>query len=159
MEWRKINGFENYSVSNKGDVRNDRTGRILKQRVGTSGYYQIMMGRKTVPQYTHRLVAMAFIPNPDQKPQVDHIDGNKLNNNLENLRWVTISENRMAFGYEACNKALQKPVVATHKDGTVIEFESRNKAAEYFNCDKSKILYGHEFIRGEKAGWTFELKI
>lgn len=158
-EWRKIKGFENYSVSNTGNIRNDKTGRILKQIISTSGYKQTMMGHKTVPQYVHRLVAMAFIPNPDNKPQVDHIDGDKINNVVENLRWVTRSENRMAYGYEQCNAHRQKPVIAKHRDGRVLEFESRTKAAEYFKCDKSKIFYGREFTRGHKAGWTFELKI
>lgn len=159
VEWRKIKGFEKYSVSNAGDVRNDKTGRILKPHISTSGYYQIMMGRKTIPQYVHRLVAIAFIDNPENKCEVDHIDGNKLNNTLLNLRWVTKSENRMAYGYEQSNLHRQKPVVARNKNGEVIEFESRTKAAEYFKCDKSRIIYGKEFIRGEKAGWTFELKI
>lgn len=159
VEWRKIRGFEKYSVSNMGDVRNDKTGRILKPHVSTSGYHQIMMGRKTIPQYVHRLVAIAFIDNPENKCEVDHIDGNKLNNKLENLRWVTKSENRMAYGYEQCNLHRQKHIIAKHRDGRVLEFESRTKAAEYFECDKSKIHYGKEFVRGKKQGWTFELKI
>ena len=80
MLWSKIDGKPNYSVSENGDVRNDRTGRILKPHKGTAGYYQIMLGRKTVPLYVHRLVASAFIPNPNELPQVDHINGNKLDN-------------------------------------------------------------------------------
>ena len=158
-EWKKIKGFEKYSVSNMGNVRNDKTGRILKPHISTSGYHQIMMGRKTVPQYVHRLVAIAFINNPENKCEVDHIDGNKINNTLNNLRWVTKSENRMSYGYDQCNLHRQKPVIAKHKDGRVLVFEARKKAAEYFKCNTSKIKYGHEFIFGNKAGWTFELKI
>lgn len=158
-KWEKVKGYEKYSVSNMGNVRNDKTGRILKPHISTCGYHQIMMGRKTVPQYVHRLVAIAFIDNPENKCEVDHIDGNKLNNTQNNLRWVTKSENRMAYGYEQCNLHRQKPIVAKHRDGRVLEFESRTKAAEYFECDKSKIKYGHEFIYGNKAGWIFELKI
>ena len=158
-KWEKIKGFEKYSVSNKGNVRNDKTGRILKPHVSTSGYYQVMMGRKTIPQYIHRLVALAFIPNIDNKPQVDHIDGNRLNNNLSNLRWVTVSENRRAFGYEKCNQARQKKVIATHENGQRLEFVSRKKASEYFNCHSSKIKYNHRFVFGDKKGWIFELKI
>ena len=100
MLWSKIDGKPNYSVSENGDVRNDRTGRILKPHKGTAGYCQIMLGRKTVPLYVHRLVASAFIPNPNELPQVNHINGNKLDNRKENLRWVSVSENCWSFGYK-----------------------------------------------------------
>lgn len=154
--WKKIECRDNYSVSRNGEVRNDKTGRILKPHKGTSGYYQIMLGRKTSPLYVHRLVATAFIENIRNCPQVDHINGCKTDNRVENLRWVTVSENALAFGHEQNIEARKKKVLAT-KDGTSIIFNSRNEAAEYFNCDKSKIKYDHEFIRGEKAGWVFTL--
>ena len=96
MEWKKITNFNNYSINSDGEVRNDKTGRILKPHLGTSGYYQIMMGRKQVPQYIHRIVAKEFIRNKDNLPQVDHINGNKLDNRAENLRWVTVRENCLA---------------------------------------------------------------
>ena len=60
MEWKKIENKPNYSVNNIGEIRNDKTGRILKPRKGTSGYYQIMLGRKTSPLYVHRIVAQTF---------------------------------------------------------------------------------------------------
>lgn len=68
LEWVKIEGKPNYSVSNSGDIRNDKTGRILKPYKSTSGYYQVMLGRKTSPLYVHRLVAGAFIENKDNLP-------------------------------------------------------------------------------------------
>ncbi|AMW61980.1 hypothetical protein DNAM5_236 [Bacillus phage Vinny] len=85
----------NYSVSSDGEVRNDKTGRILKQGVAR-GYNIVVLFNncrgKTLT--VHKLVALAFIPNPLNKPQVNHKDGNKLNNSVNNLEWVTKSENQ-----------------------------------------------------------------
>lgn len=156
MEWRKISGKPNYSVSDNGDIRNDKTGRILKLHKGTAGYFQVMLGRKTVPLYVHRLVAAAFIPNPNNLPQVDHINGNKLDNSVSNLRWVSVSENCWSFGYADRIENRKKKVIATNGSETIV-FNSRNEAAAYFQCHKSLIDYGKTFVRGRKKGWRFEL--
>lgn len=100
--WVKIKDHPNYSVSNKGRVRNDKRERIRKTYIDKDGYlFVALFGNKSnVICRVHRLVANAFIPNPDNKPCVDHIDTNKLNNNVDNLRWVTQWEN--------CNNPLTK---------------------------------------------------
>lgn len=93
-EWREIKGKgnNNYSVSNLGNVRNNKTGRILKNSIHPSGYIQIDLSYDRHIK-VHKLVANAFIDNPENKPCIDHIDRNRSNNNVNNLRWVTYQEN------------------------------------------------------------------
>lgn len=99
--WSKIEGFENYSVSDDGEIRNDKSGKIKAQRLNRYGYpiTSIYKDGKAYTHRVHRLVANAFIDNPDDKPQVNHKDGNKCNNHLDNLEWSTASEN-LLHAYE-----------------------------------------------------------
>ena len=96
-EWRDITEFEcNYQVSNLGRVRNKKTKRMMNPFVATNGTLKANLSINGVyhKRYVHRLVASEFIDNPESKPQVDHIDGNKQNNAVSNLRWCTNEENQ-----------------------------------------------------------------
>lgn len=92
--WTEIEGFENYQVSTWGRVRSSHG--ILKPYENAKGYLKVGLFRngKDHKKRVSRLVAMAFIPNPDNLPQVDHIDGNKQNNSITNLRWVDNDTNQ-----------------------------------------------------------------
>lgn len=90
--WRDVVGYEGiYEVSNKGRVRNIHTGLIRKPTDNRTGYLQIGLSSQGIQKhfYVHRLVAAAFIDNPDGLPEVNHKDENKLNNEATNLEWCT----------------------------------------------------------------------
>lgn len=94
--WREIKGCNPYEVSSWGRVRNTATGDVLYQEKHDKGYMRVrlMTDGKRHHFKVHRLVAQAFIPNPNGKPQVNHIDGNNRNNSYTNLEWVSDEENK-----------------------------------------------------------------
>ena len=95
MNWKTIEHFNNYEVSTCGKVRNKLNGRELKPDINHGGYARVRLfkDKTCYNKLIHRLVAEAFLENNNEKNQVDHIDNNRLNNNLENLRWVSSQEN------------------------------------------------------------------
>lgn len=148
MEWRPVVGLEDYAdVSNDGQIRTheryfiNRWGQkvtvqsvVLKQRVNKCGYMfcNFKKDGKTCTVRVHRAVAMAFVPNPDHKPQVDHIDGDKTNNNVSNLRWCTAKEN------------IEYAIELGLRDEAIEDFKNRRKTIEFAEAvkkGKSKITY------------------
>ena len=90
-EWKKIDNSDDAYISTFGNVF--RHGKTINYRSDSEGYIRVSVGGKLHTERIHRLVAKAFIPNPENKPQVNHKDGNKANNHVDNLEWVTREEN------------------------------------------------------------------
>lgn len=93
--WKTISGHEDYSASSLGRIRNDKKGLILKPYiVGKVGnQYAVVDLNTSKHKKVHRIVALTFIPNPENKREVNHIDGDHFNNAVSNLEWVSGSEN------------------------------------------------------------------
>ena len=162
--WRPIEGTNGeYQVSNTGLVKTTKTGRILTPTVSRHGYERVCLFKMDRERRyrVHRLVAMAFIPNPDNLPQVNHIDGNKRNNNVSNLEWVTNEENMhhakecgLRAGHERFCESKKKRVIATKIDsGEKFVFDSILAARKTIGtCHVQEVLKGQ---RQQAKGYTF----
>lgn len=130
--WKDVKGYEGlYSVSNKGRVKSHIKNRILSPQDNGVGYFKvILVGGKRA--YIHRLVADAFLPNPHNRTEVNHKDSNPSNNSVENLEWVSSSENSKHAVYKGSlcawgNRA--KPIEATStENGKVLRFATISEA-------------------------------
>lgn len=174
MSWKKIN--RNYSISENGEVRNDVTGRTKIPYVNKKNgykYVDLWENNKSIKRPIHRLLAEAFIPNPDRKPTVDHIDGNRQNNSLDNLRWATYSEQNSRFnsvGVRAQKIKVSHFIEIRKKRGNgheswgridrVIYFDMISDAAAYFDVTVGNISlmlkHGEIGRRGKMRGFLFE---
>lgn len=130
VQWKQIAGF-NYCVSNIGQVFSMHTNKILKSNVSKNGYVYVVLSNngKLTTKKIHRLVAEAFISNPNNLPQVNHIDGDKSNNVVTNLEWVTAKENAEHFWRNLDNEEHQK-----HR------IDGQQKAKAYRKTNAKKVI-------------------
>ena len=145
--WKSVNGYANYEISSCGRVRNATTERMLKP--SDTGYQVINLTKngKSKQHYVHRLVAEAFIDNPEEKRCVDHIDGNRMNNHLENLRWATHTENSR-------NQRIQTNTSSRYK-GVYLD-KRRNKWMARINTISNTVFLGY-FANEREAGIAYNL--
>lgn len=144
MEWRRIDTVEgNFEVSDTGLVRNAVTGNVFKCRVTKNGYKMahFTANRKQWLKYVHRLVALAFIPNPENKPFVNHIDGDKTNNNVSNLEWVTPKENSL----HAYRTGLNSDAVAKMIEGN----KKRSPESFHEGAKKARLKTAKAVVRND----------
>ena len=166
--WKDIKNFENkYQISNLGNVKSlerliKPTGkyqktktcreRILKTCIGAHGYFHVgLEGKKYL---IHKLIAIAFINNPNNLTCVNHKDGNKLNNSLNNLEWCDYKYNSNHMFNSGLRKDNIKIKVTILLDGTQIIFRSKTKAKQYLKLSDKKIEKA--LILGEIDGIKFE---
>lgn len=129
-----LNGFESkYYITSDGKIYSEYLQDYLKTFHSKGGYERVKLnyGDRSKKVMVHRLVALAFIPNPDNKPYVDHIDRNRSNNCIDNLQWVTPSEN-MQLAVERGSKDSMQYTFTNTKTGEILVFTNRHQMLKHF---------------------------
>ena len=135
--WKPVKGYEGYYEINKqGEVKSlhkKNYGYIMNQRFDRGGYYTVRLSKpdmRSCTVYVHRLLGYAFIANPENKPFINHKSGNKLNNEISNLEWVTASENmNHAYQNGLSNRPGECREIIDNFSGKI--YKSLKEAAEY----------------------------
>ena len=172
--WKEIpNTVLKYRVSNEGEVWRDEqtivinkngkeiknilSGKLMHQVKHNKGYLSTTIDRQKI--LTHRLVAEAFIPNPDNKPQINHRNGIKTDNRVENLEWISASDNvnhaieNNLFVNSRENYNLSQETTLINKDGEIKTFKSRGEASRYLECNPSAVSYLVSGTLKSLKGW------
>ena len=174
-QYKVIPEYPRYSISNKGNVINNKTGRAISQRMTTNGYMRFNVRKGDVPYekprvlMTHRVVADLFLPKVEGKTYVNHKDANKTNNDVNNLEWCTAQENSQ----HACktieglrdtymhnlSKAQEanKLRIVVHKGGAYIgAYDSKQEAAKALGLHE-KTIYNGLHGMSNRHGYTFAI--
>lgn len=174
--WIKLKRNGNYSINENGQVRHDESGRIKQPTLSKNNgylYVDLYQGNKRSKETVHRLVAEAFIPNPDNKPTVDHKDGNRQNNAISNLRWASYSEQNSRFNtagvrsqrvkatrYREIRKKRGGGHVAWGEALEIKYFEQIGNCAKYFGTTLGNINLRYKAgtigLRGKTRAWLIE---
>ena len=151
--------YEGYLASKEGKISNKKGKGLLKERYDKDGYveYCLSINGKSIYKRGHRIIAETFIPNPENKPQVNHIDGNKKNNSVDNLEWCTSSENNHHRYNNLNYEAHGKIKVYKYINNTLIEiYDSIAEARKHISYKyiksiiENKPIYNHYYFERNK---------
>ena len=161
--WKPIKGYESlYEISNRGTIRKINNKKLKMPHKHRMGYLKVMLysNGKEKSFYLHRLIAKAFIPNPKNYPCVNHINGTKNDNSINNLEWCTRSQNTQ----HAYNTGLiksgkdhvqSKALVVTDKNGNDVKILYGNNQWKAFGLDQASVIKCLKGIRKQHKGYTF----
>lgn len=165
----QVLGFPDYYVNRDGRIYSNKTGKYLKNCISKTGYCNVKfrLFGKAYCFNVHRIIAMTFIPNPHDLKEVNHKDGNKKNNTVENLEWVSSSGNKrhayrnglMRSRAGVPNKKLAKPILQIGHNGELLRrFESHAEAQKFTGASRRNI---HQVLSGKRKtaggyGWKHE---
>ena len=157
----KLKGFENYYIDKEGNIYTKDKKLMTGKFVDNTGYYQIVLRKngKRSYQRLHRLIAKQFIDNPNNLPQVNHKDGNKLNNSLDNLEWISNSDNtKHGYDNNLYHNKKQIKIIAINKiSKEKFIFPSIRKCSEELKINRktlSSILFNNK-----TNNYNYEFKI
>ena len=140
--WYPIKDWEGlYEINKNGDVRNAKTKKLIVGDINNCGYYRVALynqgqGKK---YFRHRLVAEHFLDKPEGKDFVNHIDGDKSNNSLENLEWVSQSENEKHAFANGLKQKTNKPFIIEFVNGDIKKYENQYVCAKEIGCSQSSV--------------------
>lgn len=150
-EWRLVPHNDHYEISEHGHLRravggsNSKKGKMIRPRLNKDGYVQYALHRETkrTDTHAHRLVAVAFIPNPDYLPEVAHWDGIGVHCSIENLRWATVADNaadRKRHGRQICGEKVHtNKITAAEAREVALAGGSQREIARRFGIHQSTV--------------------
>ena len=140
--WYPIKGWEGlYEINKNGEVRNAKNKNTIVGDINNCGYYRVSLYNQGQSKryFRHRLVAEQFLDKQEGKDFVNHIDGDKSNNSLENLEWVSQSENEKHAFENGLKQKTNKPFIIEFVNGDIKEYENQYVCAKEIGCSQSSV--------------------
>ena len=139
--WKVIPGYEDYLISDQGNVYNIKSNRFCKTTLNKYGYYTVSLLKEGVlhNKLLHQLIGIVFIPNPDNKPTIDHINRIRTDNRIANLRWATMLEQ----GQNVSGNITVKDEITGKEYGSFKSFKRENKGCIFIKCEETGKVYNN----------------